>query len=122
LWKYGALSKTPMSDGGLKPSPPNAVATVSAGSTVFTGLMALLRTSIGFVAAKVPSWRRTRMRSVPPVLGGGTSQIRPAPAAEAKALMNTPVAMLTMPVSVPGTGLTLSGSKVTRLVVHFAPL
>src|SRR6185295_12166431 len=64
-----------------------------------------------------------RRRSVAPG-GGGTSQARPAPAAELKPFRNTPrgSAMLTMPVSVPGTGFTSIGSNVTRLVVHLAPL
>ena len=56
LWKYGALSKTPSSVGGLKPSPPNAGDwSASIGATVLIGLMALLRTSIGLVAVKVPT-------------------------------------------------------------------
>src|SRR5262245_36641247 len=64
-----------------------------------------------------------RKRSLAPG-GAGTSQARPRPAAELKPFRNTPrgSAMLTIPVSVPGTGLTSTGSKVTRLVVHLAPL
>src|SRR5262249_62188475 len=64
-----------------------------------------------------------RSRCVAPT-GAGTSQARPRPAAELKPLRNTASgsAMLTMPVSVPGTGLTSAGSYVTRLVVHLAPL
>ena len=75
------MSKTPSSDGGLKPSPPKAGATVSAGAVVLTGLMALARASIGLAAVNVPTWWTMRMRSLLPPGGGGTSQIRPAPLA-----------------------------------------
>ncbi|HSP96047.1 MAG TPA: hypothetical protein VL049_02230, partial [Candidatus Dormibacteraeota bacterium] len=54
------MSKTPRRDGGLKPSPPKAAATVRAGATVLVGLIAF-EGDAARVAARVQRLgRRTR--------------------------------------------------------------